>query len=143
MLFANVASGEIHVFSFSGTHEMLYRLSGFVQVKNLMRMCQGGREGQYLAVSSEEGTVRIYVIKEEYEVVKLIGESKKSVNCVAWKDEHLYFACDGGNLECWVHMGLFRAGREWSKAGMGSMACINRRDLKIISLLNVSLYDYK
>lgn len=111
LLFANVASSEIHAYSLSPRHDLLYKLSGFVQVKNLMRMSQGGREGQYLAVTSEEGTVRIFVIKEEYEVVKLIGESKKSVNCVAWRDEHLYFACDGGNLECWVILKVARGGR--------------------------------
>lgn len=140
MVFANVASGEIHAFSLNGTHELLYRLAGFVQVKNLMRMCQGGREGQYLAVSSEEGTVRIYVIKEEYEVVKLIGESKKSVNCVAWKDEHLYFACDGGNLECWVRMGVCRDGREWRMAVMEPMACINKCDTNHIIVSSSIIY---
>lgn len=141
MVFANVASGEIHAFSLSGAHELLYRLTGFVQVKNLMRMCQGGREGQYLAVSSEEGTVRIYVIKEEYEVVKLIGESKKSVNCVAWKDEQLYFACDGGSLECWVPIALSRHRTQSPIPPMGRTACINRCDRNHIIVLPFIIND--
>jgi hypothetical protein len=41
------------------------------------------------------------------------------VNCVIWKDDHLYFACDAGNLECWVPLGQFRDGKESS--GMDSV----------------------
>jgi hypothetical protein len=36
-----------------------------------MRMSQGGRDGRYLAVTSEEGSVRIYRINAEEEVLKI------------------------------------------------------------------------
>lgn len=54
-------------------HQLLHKLTGFIEEKNLMRMSQGGKDGKYLAVTSEEGSVRIYNIKQEDEVLKLIG----------------------------------------------------------------------
>ena len=67
-----------------------------------MRMSQGGRDGKYLAVTSEEGSVRIYNINEEEEILKIMGESKLSVNCVVFGEKNLWFACDQGLLECYV-----------------------------------------
>lgn len=67
-----------------------------------MRMSQGGRDGKYLAVTSEEGSVRIYNINGEEEVLKIMGESKLSVNCVVFGEKNLWFACDQGLLECYV-----------------------------------------
>jgi hypothetical protein len=109
MVFANVAPAEIRAYSLTAKHELMYKFTGFVQEKNMMRMSQGGRDGKYLAVTSEEGSVRIYSIREEEEVLRLMGESKKSINCVLWKEEHLFFACDAGNLEHWVPGALNRA----------------------------------
>ena len=63
-----------------------------------MRMSQGGRDGKYLAVTSEEGSVRIYKINGEEEVLKIMGESKLSVNCVVFGEKTLWFACDEGLL---------------------------------------------
>jgi hypothetical protein len=77
-------------------------LRGFKQENNLMRMSQGGRDGKYLAVTSEEGSVRIYNINGEEEVLKIMGESKLSVNCVVFGEKNLWFACDQGLLECYV-----------------------------------------
>jgi WD40 repeat protein len=77
-------------------------LRGFKQENNLMRMSQGGRDGKYLAVTSEEGSVRIYNINEEEEILKIMGESKLSVNCVVFGEKNLWFACDQGLLECYV-----------------------------------------
>lgn len=78
-------------------------MRGFKQENNLMRMSQGGRDGKYLAVTSEEGSVRIYNINEEEEILKIMGESKLSVNCVVFGGKHLWFACDEGLLECYVN----------------------------------------
>lgn len=59
LVFANVAPCEIRAYCLSSRTVVLL-VKGFVQEKNLMRMSQGGKDGAFLAVSSEEGCVRVY-----------------------------------------------------------------------------------
>ena len=101
-IFVNLASNEIQVYQFSKKGGLLHRLKGFKQEKNLMRMSQGGRDGRYLAVTSQEGSIRVYRINEEEEVLKIMGESKLSVNCVIFGAKLLWFTCDQGLLECYT-----------------------------------------
>lgn len=35
-------------------------------------------------------------------MLKVVAQSQQSVNCVLWKKEELFFACDAGNLEHFV-----------------------------------------
>ena len=100
LVFANVAPCEVRGYCLSSRAVVLL-VKGFVQEKNLMRMSQGGRGGGFLAVSSEEGSVRVFELAEggSEEVLKVEAQSQQSVNCVLWKGEELFFACDAGNLE--------------------------------------------
>lgn len=99
LVFANVAPCEIRGYCLSSRAAVLV-VRGFVQEKNLMRMSQGGKGGGFLAVSSEEGSVRVFELGEGRgeEVLRVQAQSQQSVNCVLWKKQELFFACDAGNL---------------------------------------------
>lgn len=100
LVLANVKPCEIRAYCLSSRAAVLV-VRGFVQERHLMRMSQGGRAGELLAVSSEEGSVRVYSLGEgsAEEVLRVQAQSQQSVNCVLWQKEELLFGCDSGNLE--------------------------------------------
>jgi WD40 repeat protein len=106
MVFLNLSSMEIRAYTTS-KFELRYKFTGYVQRKCLMRMAVGGRRGELLAVSSEEGCVCVYNLKKQEMVGEIRNVSGKPVNCVRWVGDGLYFGCDDGYVEHWVVFGLY------------------------------------